>query len=109
MRMKQSPVKQLIIAVGGNNQQVLWLASEALGGRGKEAAEAVPALTRLLDHQEISVRLAAVGALGYIGSPASDALAALRKLAGSDPSPAIKERAAKSIELIAADITKPTN
>jgi HEAT repeat protein len=74
--------------------------SRFIVGDGPGGAEDVPALARALAHKDARVRMEAAEDLGLIGSPATDAVSALLRLAQKDPDPLTRVAAAKAVAAI---------
>ena len=89
----------LIGALKDNDATVRGWAAQAIGGIGRDAAEAVPALIVLLANEDEGSRNSACIALRGIGPAAKDALPSLRQ-ALSDPSANVRSFATRAIQAI---------
>jgi hypothetical protein len=74
-----SAVPELRDALSSENVRVRYVAAEALGDCGAEAAAAVPALVGLLQSDDVSLRRAVIESLGKIGPPAASAMQDLER------------------------------
>ncbi len=82
-------------------------ASRRLRGLGTAAAPAVPALIRMLDSPNERIRDSAVSTLGRLGAVAKPALAAMRRMAASDPSPQLRSVATTYIAAVSGEASVP--
>jgi len=89
----------LIIALQDPDSRTQALAAQAIGNIGAGAAQAEPALVRLLVSGDEGLRNSACIGLGGIGPPARDALPALR-IALTDPSLDVRRFAQSAIASI---------
>ncbi len=99
-RRNEQLVKRLCDAAAQPEPFRAAAAAAMLGSLGPEAAEAVPALARLLAHEVARVRLEATAALGEIGPAARQALPALERVAQVDPDLQVRARARQALRLI---------
>jgi hypothetical protein len=93
-----SALPALVAAFRDSDSSVRAWAAQAVGNIGEGAASAVPALIGLLNNDE-AARNSACFALGRIGPTAKAAIPALRR-ALHDPSPQVREFAARAIQKI---------
>src|SRR6185369_11263680 len=71
------------------------MAAWHIGYIGKDAAPAIPVLTKAMDDSEPLVRKAAVASLGQIGPAAKDTIPQILKVAHKDKEPATRVAAAR--------------
>jgi len=98
-RAAEPTVADLIAALTSGQEAARVKAIDQLGHQGAKAAEAVPALTKLLKDKSALVRAHAADALGKIGpaaKPAAPALAA----AVADPDPGVRRQALEALAQI---------
>ena len=74
----------------------------ALGNMGADAAQAVPALARMLNDKNDDIRVTVCQVLGKIGPGAAPALKALEKAKRNDPDDRVKAAAAEAMDKIKA-------
>jgi HEAT repeat protein len=74
-------------------------AAEELAGRGPNAAPAILALTKALEHEDKWLRAAAAEALGSIGREAASAVPALRQIL-KDPEPEVRAAGQQALEKV---------
>lgn len=101
MSVNPERIQKLIKRLKHVDPAVRLHAGVALGDLGAQAVEAVPALSALLDSDNVSDRKLAALALGYIGAPARSALPALRRAlqVGDDSLRRIAAAAREKIEV----------
>ena len=71
---------EMIKSLDSGDLKQMELALEAIADMGSDAAEAVPALQKLLPHENALIQAHAAHALGRIGKPALPAIEALAKM-----------------------------
>lgn len=89
--------KELVKLLSVNDPQLVSTAAVSLGSPGNDSALAP--LAGLLAREDPRVRMAAIRALGRVGTPA--AKQALAEAAASHPDPATRRRAAAEVKLLA--------
>ena len=99
---RQPTVAECIARLADKDPKSRASAASYLARFGAGAADAVPALTRLLSDSDVSVRSAAAGTLGRVGPAAKPALPALAAVL-KDESPAVRGRAATAIGALGAE------
>ncbi|MCH2059215.1 MAG: DUF6288 domain-containing protein, partial [Verrucomicrobiales bacterium] len=87
-RGKTVPTAELVKMLGNASPEARYGACQALAMLKGKAAEAVPALTRCLQHEDMWLRIEAAEALANIGKPAMPALPALLRILARQPTKA---------------------
>jgi HEAT repeat protein len=98
-RAAEPTVADSIAALTSGQEAARIKAIDQLGQKGAKAAEAVPALAKLLKDKSALVRAHAADALGKIGAAAKPAAPALAA-AVADPDPAVRRQALEALAQI---------
>jgi len=104
-RIGKPAVGHLIAALSSNDTQRKRYGARALRGIGQDAADAIPALSKLLEDRDTRTREYAVEALGNMVLQAPQVLPMLEK-AKKDRSKDVADKARLAIEKIKTDVKK---
>src|SRR5262245_47812233 len=102
------PVMGLIEALKSSDASTRAAAAEKLAALGKDAKDAVPALTRALDDYAFNVQVWAMRALGAIGPAAAGALEKIRQIAAKSKADELVEAAAMAMYRIEGSAKQAT-